>query len=103
MFGERIAIIVNSMLVYCSVGMPMNHDMTMITTIRVTENKAEVIVAGVACRRFRSSDKYALDGEGNRRRHHYDASHPLTKCLCGRAQRTGSSHHLGLDTAATMV
>jgi len=78
------------MLMNCSVGMPVSNDMTMVSTRRMAENKAEVVVAGVSGRCFRRGDEYALQGKRRCRGHHDDCGHVPKKWMASRAQRTGS-------------
>src|SRR5262249_10146444 len=78
-FGERVIIVVNSMLVNCSIGMPMNDDKTT-PTVRVSENKAKIVVTSVPGRRLRCGDKYALQRKGHRGSHHDNDGHPLEEC-----------------------
>ncbi len=90
MFGERVVIIIDGMLVNCSVCMLMSNDVTVIPAMRMAENKAKVVVARVAGRRFRSGDEDTLDGKGSRGRHHDDGSHTPKEWTPSKAQRTGS-------------
>ena len=51
--GERVVVVVvDGMLVSYSVGMLMSHDVTMHPIMRVAENEADIVVAGVSSRRF---------------------------------------------------
>jgi hypothetical protein len=95
---ERGIIVINSMLVNCSVRVPMSDDMTVTATVRMGEKKAEIVVACVSGRRFRCGDKYTLEGKGHRGRHHDHDSHPLEKCSRGEAQDAGLLDHMLHDT-----
>jgi len=90
MFGERVVIIIDGMLVNCSVCMLMSNDVTVIPAMRMAENKAEVVVASVSGRCFRCGDEYALQGKRRCRGHHDDCGHVPKKWMASRAQRTGS-------------
>jgi len=92
MIGERVVIIiVDGMLVSCSVCMLVINDVTVIFATRMAENEAEVVVARVAGRRFRCANKYTLDGKGRCGRHHDDGRHTLQKWSPHEAQRACSS------------
>ena len=98
MFGQCVGVVIDSMPMNCSVGMPVRNDMTMVSTRRMAENKAEVVVARVAGRRFGSGDEDTLDGKGHRGRHHDDGSHTPKKWTPSKAQRTGSEVSLNKNT-----
>ena len=51
-FGYRVVVIINGVLMNCSISVSMTHHMSVSPPVRVAENKAEVIVAGVASRCF---------------------------------------------------
>ena len=88
MFGKRVVVVViNRVLVNHSAGMAMGHDMAMTLRMRVAENKAEIVVAGIAGRGFRRGNKHPLDRKGNPCRHHDDGSRALKKWSPGKAQR----------------
>jgi len=82
-FSERIVIVINNMLVNCSISVPMNDD---VTSIVCAENKVEIVVASISGRCFRYGDKCALQGKGYRGRHHDYDGHPLEEYSTGKAQ-----------------
>ena len=92
MFGKRVVVvIIDRVLVNHSAGMAMSHDMAMTLTVRVAENKAEIVVAGIAGRGFRRGNKHPLDRKGKPCRHHDDGSHALKKLSPSKAQCAGPS------------
>lgn len=89
MFGKCVVVVIDGMLVNCSVRMPMGDSMTVVPAMRA-ENKAKIIMASVAGRRFRCRNKYTLKRKSDRGRHHHRDSHMLQKWSpCG-AQRIAS-------------
>ena len=68
--GERVIIVIDGMLMHYSVSMPMSDDMTMHPVMRMAENEAEIVVAGVSGRRFRRGNKHALQCNGHCCHHH---------------------------------
>jgi len=76
-FGERVLIVVDGVLVSRSVVVPVSDDMTVTVIMMMGENKTEIVVAGVSGRRFRCSDKYTLHGKGYRGCHHDDGGQTL--------------------------
>ncbi len=50
--GERVIIVIDGMLMNYSVRMPMTDHMTMRLIMQMTENEAEIVMAGVSGRRF---------------------------------------------------
>jgi hypothetical protein len=83
---ERIIIIIDGMLMNYSVSMPMTDDMTMRRVMRMTENEAEVIMAGVPGRRFRCGNKHPLQRNGRSRHHHDDDRDASGQGLSSEAQ-----------------
>ena len=75
--GERVVIVVDGVLVNFSVDMPMRDDVTVRPIVRVVENEVEVVVTGVAGRRFRCGNKHALQRNGYRGCHHHDGGQIL--------------------------
>ena len=76
MIGECV-VIINGMLMYYSVGMPMGEDMAVVPTLRVAESEAEIVVTGIAGCRFRRRHKYTLKRKRDRRRQHHDGGNPV--------------------------
>jgi hypothetical protein len=89
--GERVIIVVDGMLMNYSVGMPMSDDMTMHPVMRVAENEAEIIVAGVSSRRFRCGNKHPLQRNGDSRHHHEDDGDASGQWLSSEAQTASLS------------
>ena len=78
MFGKRvIVVVIDRVLVNHSAGMAMGHDMAMTLGVRVAENEAQIVVAGIAGRGFGRGYKHPLDRKGKPCRHHDDGSHAL--------------------------
>lgn len=92
MLGERVIVVIDRMLMNYAAGMAMGDDVTVTLPMRLAENKAEIIVAGIAGRGFRCGDKHALDRKSDPRRHHDDSSGASKNWSPGKAQqRAGSS------------
>ena len=89
--GERVIIVVDRMLMNYSVGMPMSDDMTMHPVMRVAENEAEIVMAGVSGRRFRCGDKHPLQCNGHSSRHHEDDGDASRQGLSSEAQTANLS------------
>jgi hypothetical protein len=83
---ERVVIVIDRMLVICAVHVPVRNDVTVVSAMRVIENKAEIVVAAVSRSRLRCGNKHALEGKRHRGRHHDDDSHTLKKFASGEAQ-----------------
>ena len=52
MLGKSVVIVIDGVLVSRSVRMPMSHDVTVFSAVRMAESKAEVVVARVSGRGF---------------------------------------------------
>ncbi len=91
MFGQCVGVIINGMLVNFSVRMLMSDDMTVVPTMRVAENKAKIVMASVAGRRFRCRNEYTLKRKCDRGCHHHRDSHALQKWCPSGAQDAHSS------------
>jgi hypothetical protein len=52
MLGESVVIIIDGMLVSRSIRMPMSHDVTVFSAVRMAESKAEIVVARISGRCF---------------------------------------------------
>jgi hypothetical protein len=90
MLGERVVIIVNSMLMNYSVCMPMADNMAMRQTVRMTKDEAEIVMAGISCRRFRGGDKHALQSNSRCCHHHDDDGDASGQRLSSQAQIAAS-------------
>ena len=78
MFGKRVVVVViDRVLVNYSAGMAMSHDMAVTLTVRVAEDKALIVVAGIAGRGFGCRNKHPLDRKGDPGCHHDDGSRAL--------------------------
>ena len=66
------------------VRVPMTDNMTVTRAMRMTENKAKVVMARVTCRRLRCRNKDALEREHHRGDQHRHDSHLLQCCNNGR-------------------
>ena len=64
----------------------MSDDVTMHPIMRVAENEAEIVMAGVAGRGFRGGNKHALQRNGRSRRHHEDDGDASAQGLSSEAQ-----------------
>jgi hypothetical protein len=71
MIDECVVVVINGMLMNCAVRMLMGDDVVVMPAFSVVENKAKIVVAGVAGRRFRRRHKYTLECKRDRRRQHY--------------------------------
>ncbi len=96
MFGERIVVVIDRMLMNDAAGMSMGDDVTVTLVMRVAEYKAEIIVAGIARCGFRRGNEHALDRKGNPRCHHDDSSQTLRKWSPGKAQQRGGPAWISL-------
>jgi len=99
--GERVIIVIDGMLMNYSVSVPMSDDMTMHPVMRVAENEAEIVVAGVSGRRFRCGNKHPLQCNGHSRHHHEDDGDASGQGLSSEAQTANLSvcpgqYHRGL-------
>jgi hypothetical protein len=70
--GKRVIIVIDGMLMNYSVSMSMSDDMTMHPVMRMAENEAEIVVAGISGRRFRCGNKHALQCNSYSGHHHED-------------------------------
>jgi len=68
--GKRLIIVIYRMLMNYSVRMLMIDDMTMRPVVRMAENEAEIVMAGISGRRFRCGNKHSLQRNGGSRHHH---------------------------------
>jgi hypothetical protein len=84
--GERVIIVVDGMLMNYSVSVPMSDDMTMHPVMRMAENEAEIVVAGISGRRFRCGDKHPLQRHGHSCHHHENDGDALGQGLSSEAQ-----------------
>jgi hypothetical protein len=69
--GECVVIIIDRMPVHYSVSMLMTNDMAMRPVVRMAENEAEIVMAGISGRSFRRGNKHALQ-RNSRGCHHHD-------------------------------
>ena len=74
-FGKGI--VIDSVLVDCSVRMLVSDDMTVTLIMRVSKNEPKVVMTCVSGRCFRRSDKHPLHDKGHRGCHHYDGGQAL--------------------------
>jgi len=89
MIGE--CVVINRMLMYYSVGMLMGDKMVVVPTLRVAENKAKIVMTGIAGCRFRCRNKYALECKRDRCRQHHRDSHMLQGSSSSGPQKSASS------------
>jgi hypothetical protein len=89
--GERVIIVVDGMLMNYSISVPMSDDMTMHPVMRMAENEAEIVVAGVSGRRFRCGNKHPLQRNGHSRRDHEDDGDASGQGLSSEAQTANLS------------
>jgi len=99
--GERVVIVVDGMLMNYSVSVPMSDDMTMRPVMRMAENEAEIVVAGVSSRRFRCGNKHPLQCYSHGPHHHEDDGDASGQGLSSEAQTADlsvcpSQYHRGL-------
>jgi hypothetical protein len=85
-FRQRVPIVIDRMLVRRAVRMPVTDNMTMNSPMGLANREAQVVVAGIPSRRFRSRNKYTLRGKCHRPQHHEEDSNTLKRSPFGKAQ-----------------
>jgi hypothetical protein len=91
MLGKSVVIVIDGMLVNCSVRVPMRNDVTVFPTVWMAESKADVVVTRISGRRFRRGNEYALERERHSGRHHERDGDALDEWSPRDGQRAGSS------------